>query len=732
MSATTTSAPVGTEVGGGAVVKVTDAAGRPVLGVSVGFTVTAGNGTINPRVAITDSSGLATTTWTLGTVAGANQLTANVSGLAAIAFSATGTSGPAATLSLSPTVARLLSTVDTLRLIAQALDAFGNVTTPPPTFVVRDLSLLSVDSTGLVRVLRRGGSTYVVATAGGKTDSVLVTVLAAGQSVCAGLASPLDLAVGQVVTDLSSAGACVHGAVAGAEYAIVPYFASPVVSATIQLAVTGVGLTPLSLPSAMIVPSSGRSTSRSLASAPTPVPNYAFESQLRARERLNAPAYVATARAWYASRTGGARRSTAAAPTNVPNVGDLMSLNVNASSFCDSPDLRTGRVAAVTNKAIVVADTANPAGGFTDDEYRAIGVTFDTLVDPTDEGAFGAPSDIDNNGHVILFFTRAVNELTASGSSTITLGFFYQRDLFPKAATPPLTGAACPGSNVAEMFYLLVPDTAGVVNGNKRSKAYVVPITNGTVAHEFQHLINASRRMYVNNASTTTEERWLDEGLAHTAEELNFFAASHRTPRNDIDASAFSDPVFATAFSTFDFNNFQRYSTYLPLTETQAPVGSSVDDDDLPTRGAIWDFLRFAADHQPGGQDNAFWYALVNSSTTGIANLTQVLGSSPTPLLRDWAISVFLDDNTAGADPRFLQPSWNTRSIEDYFSPTETFPLVTRTLSDNVPTSLNLAANGVSFLRFSVPSGSDALITTATPDGNPAPSTVLLSIVRVK
>ena len=78
-----------------------------------------------------------------------------------------------------------------------------------------------------------------------------------------------------------------------------------------------------------------------------------------------------------------------------------MQLNANALDFCDNPQLRTGRVAAITDKAIVVADTSNPAGGFTDAEYQSIGVTFDTLVDPVDRAAFGAPSDIDNNGHVI-------------------------------------------------------------------------------------------------------------------------------------------------------------------------------------------------------------------------------------------------------------------------------------------------------------------------------------------
>src|SRR6266496_1429722 len=115
------------------------------------------------------------------------------------------------------------------------------------------------------------------------------------------------------------------------------------------------------------------------------------------------------------------------------------------------------------------------------------------------------------------------------------------------------------------MFYLLVPDSTGVVNNNKRTKTQVITFTNGTVAHEYQHLINASRR----------------------------------TPRGNIDASMFSDPKAAVAYTTFEINNFRRYQTYLSRTETQAPVGFDGNDDDLQTRGAIWNFLRFAADHLP-------------------------------------------------------------------------------------------------------------------------------------
>ena len=54
-----------------------------MAGAAVAFAVTAGNGVTSPRVAITDAAGQASATWTLGTIAGPNQVTASVMGVAA-------------------------------------------------------------------------------------------------------------------------------------------------------------------------------------------------------------------------------------------------------------------------------------------------------------------------------------------------------------------------------------------------------------------------------------------------------------------------------------------------------------------------------------------------------------------------------------------------------------------------------------------------------------------------
>lgn len=53
-------------------VRVVDQSGNPVAGVTVAFTVVAGGGSCGPSTAVTDASGLASTTWTIGATAGAS------------------------------------------------------------------------------------------------------------------------------------------------------------------------------------------------------------------------------------------------------------------------------------------------------------------------------------------------------------------------------------------------------------------------------------------------------------------------------------------------------------------------------------------------------------------------------------------------------------------------------------------------------------------------------------
>jgi hypothetical protein len=428
---------------------------------------------------------------------------------------------------------------------------------------------------------------------------------------------------------------------------------------------------------------------------------------------------MSAARTWHtarlASRTSsGARFSISSTATT----GQLVTLNANADDACSNAAYHTGRIVAKRDHAIVVADTSNPAGGFTDAEYAAIATTFDTLVDPVDRDNFGDPTDIDENGHVVLFFTSAVNALTPAKSSSYIAGFFFARDLFPTTGT---SATVCAGSNVGEMFYLLAPDPNGSVNGNVFSKADVASSTLATLGHEYQHLINASRRLYVNDA-TDWEETWLDEGLSHIAEELVFYKAAGLSPLSNITATTLrSSQTYLDAVNNYQIENLGRYSEFLAAPAMSSPWA---DNDSLSTRGATWSFLRYLADHQSATQSTV-WKSLVNSTSSGLTNLESVFGSDIATQARDWAISSFTDDLLTTATA-YTQPSWNYRTLFPAMGITP-FPLATTTATAGIPSTLNLVGGGMSVMRFGVSASTSATVTWSA-----LPSAVSLSLVRTK
>jgi hypothetical protein len=382
-------------------------------------------------------------------------------------------------------------------------------------------------------------------------------------------------------------------------------------------------------------------------------------------------------------------------------------------------------VVAVSQRAVVVADTMNPANGLTTADYESVAATFDSLVYPINLANFGAPADLDQNGRSIIFYTRAVNELTPANANYVVGGFFYVRDLFPRAESDDAP-FYCPTSNQAEMFYMLAADPTGVVNGNVRTVQEVLESTVGTVGHEFQHLINASRRLYVQGTDNFDEEVYLNEGLSHIAEELLFYHHAQRAPRQNLGNSILAAGTASReAFILYGQQNESRYGEYLKNPETYSAYA---DDDELETRGAAWAFLRYAAD-QRAGDDAAFWYALVNNDATGLQNLQEVLGKDPIPVFRDFAVSVYTDDAVSGIPAIFTQPSWNHRSIWQNVS--GGFPLRVRPLSTGVPLTVTLTAGGASYLRAGVGAGRRGSIQLGS--GNlPLPENVTVTVVRTK
>ncbi|MGH7619820.1 MAG: hypothetical protein ACREPM_21615, partial [Gemmatimonadaceae bacterium] len=464
----------------------------------------------------------------------------------------------------------------------------------------------------------------------------------------------------------------------------------------------------------------------SLLSLTQPAPNpmqAQFDAMLRETARRELTPLIPAARA---QRLLGAAYN--AIPGNV-TVGTLVTLNANSFNACTNVKSRVARVAGISNTAIVVADTANPAGGFTDAEYQSFATVFDTLINPLDVANFGQPSDIDGNGKIIIFFTKEVNALTPKTSTDgFVGGSFFERDLFPLVTQNNLTG--CAGSNVAEMFYMLVPDPNGAYS-IPHTKDYVSSVTPGTLAHEYQHLINASRRLFVNNASSF-EDGWLNEGLSHIAEELAFYKVSGLSPRQNINVNQLTaNTAITNYFFQYFGGNLSRFEIFLGQ-----PAQTSVyaGNDSLQTRGATWSLLRYLAD-QRNAPDADTWQRLVNTTLTGKANLANVFGADYMTQIGNWAISIFSDDDGV-TDQRFTQPSWNMRSIFPQIADANgnavgRYPLAVLPLSDAAPVRTSVFAGGAAYIRFGVSSGSQASVDW-TSAGLPVSPLMQISIMRTK
>jgi hypothetical protein len=565
------------------------------------------------------------------------------------------------------------------------------------------------------------GDVTITATVAG-TSLVTTFVVTAGTSsvsLACSAGSPQTPAAGGVLPGVGGTGVCLSGGSSGADYAVVAFYGNPDSSAVSSFTVTSHGATALN--TASIAPSFDATSLSPIGDLRTSNVQTSFDARLRETARRELTPRIPAARAWNRQRP-----SFSAIPAN-PAIGTIVTLNANGENACSNPINVAARVAAVSNLAIIVADTANPTGGFTDAEYASFATLFDTLVSPLDVQSFGQPSDVDKNGKTVIFFTKEVNKLTPRGANGVIGGFFFERDLFPKNDSLDLQG--CAASNVAEMYYSMVPDPNAQFS-DARKKTDVQNLTPSTLVHEFQHLINAGRRLYVNNADAF-EDVWLNEGLSHIAEELLYYRVAHLAPRQNISASVIqADQTSVNNFNNYQGDNFGRYELFLGKpSQTSVYAGN----DSLETRGATWNLLRYLADHR-GSSDADTWMLLDNSKLTGQANIASVFGSNYMTQIRDWATSVFSDDITGNTDTRFLEPSWNMRSIFPRLVsgsgvPLNRFPLAIVPLSDAAPANLSVFAGGAAYLRFTVPAGSQASIDWSA-GGLPVSPLMQFTVVR--
>ncbi len=129
VSGDTQTGTVGTTLASNIVVRVTDQYGNNVSGTSVTFGAT--NGSVGSTPVVTNASGQAGTTWTIGTTTGAQAAAASASGLTGspVNFSATGTADVPAALSITSGDGQSaqMGTALTNPLVVNVKDQYGNV-----------------------------------------------------------------------------------------------------------------------------------------------------------------------------------------------------------------------------------------------------------------------------------------------------------------------------------------------------------------------------------------------------------------------------------------------------------------------------------------------------------------------------------------------------------------------------------------------------------------------------
>ena len=469
----------------------------------------------------------------------------------------------------------------------------------------------------------------VVGACGGSSTAPRIGPISFTRNPCSPT-STVTLSVNQAaLLDCSNGGTTVTLAGNGATYLIVPEFASNQPSNTLFPYSFATGNLVAAATSAQRVSAMRAGVTQAPSARAGTLPAWrpmhaqqALDRTLRSRARRpSALSRIMTRRGGLAPRLG----AVIAPP---PPVGSTRSFQVLSNVTSPTWKAVTAQLAYAGTNLLLYIDQATPANGFTPTQLQSFGQLFDSTLYPIDTLTFGVPSDVDQNGRVIMLMSPVVNgDTPASTCATqgFIAGFFDEEDF---------NGPTDPNSNQGEIFYSIVPDPTGTASC-AHSVANVGAEVPAVFLHEMQHLINFSQHVIVH--SGTPSSGWLDEGLSIVAEEQGSLYYEQKCPP----PSCRSDPAQLFPDSSQGFIQSFLYDSYqyALLPDTASLTLHDDSEDGFSWRGGDWALVRYLGD-QHGA---AFYKLLEQGPSDGVADLEAAVGQPFPTFFADFGLALYTD-----------------------------------------------------------------------------------------
>jgi hypothetical protein len=753
--------PVGTALAQPLAVLVKTGAGAAAPGVTVTWATSSG-GSFGANTSVTDASGRATATWTLGATAGQQTATASLSGA----------SGSPVTFTAS---AIAPSNQVTVTGVTPSPMVEGQAATITGTGFGSTTAGLTVTIDGATATVTQVTPTALTVTVPAtsckpaRSGDVRVTLSATQSNVFAAALAPaafFNLAVGQQSVLQDPAAFCLQfaGATGSEDYLIGVQSTSETISSLtpVTLTATASGASVAALPSlsrsagsayvARMAQSAGIGQSdrapRWERHRAAELRRHAAEAVLAHRAQripvaggraaVSGVKLLAAARAGTTRSMGGPRLSASVSALDgitSLQVGDMVSANVPSyvtNQPCTAIPV-TAVVRAVGTHSVWLEDTSNPAGGYSAADYNELAAKIDNLIYATDASWFGAPTDLDGNN---AFYVLVTKETNRQGG---VLGFVSSTDFFAQAS--------CASSNQGEIFYGTAPDPTGTYALGAYPLTQAKADAPFLIAHELTHVIQMGRRLYV--AGGPLMASWTSEGQATMGEQVVGFAdEGHALGQNlgFAPASNQDDPN-STDWNSDRFVDLMMYfglkdaSTKVPgapgecsyLAGPPTNPGPCLGGRDM--YGVPWSLLQWITDQYgpsfPGGPQGLH-QSIINSTQVGYANLEAVTGTPIKTMLARWAAALYVDDRVPGLDPKLALTTWNLHDIFDVHL-VESARLVPNSQGFGTFTQqANVRAGSTAYFRVSGTNRSATAIKARGASDAPLPANMQVFVVRLR